>query len=145
MSPLTAIGRHNIESLKRPIVNGLTSSPLQTCHDKIRIVKTKGTYSIPTDNLPVRTYKPLPGTPTKLINGSGKLSASVTVKPIPLVNGCTSLNLNQKKDRFLSLNVLPHHDNSDAASDCSSHTSRSSSKGSRKRKNGSVNKQQFRV
>lgn len=139
LTPLTAIGKHNnIDSLKRPLLNGLHTSPVKSQHDKIRIVKTKGTYSIPSDNIPVRTYKPMPAS-NKLVNGNGKLLANVSVKAISLVNGYRPLSMNPKREGPLpSHSFLPHIDCSDTASECSSYTS--SSRGSRvKKQNGSIN------
>ncbi|XP_071487908.1 PWWP domain-containing protein 2A-like [Diadema antillarum] len=139
LSPLSTVSKHNIEPQKRPRVNGLHTN--STEHRRIRIVKTKGTYSIPSDNLPVRTYGPVPVAQPKLVNGNSKLTANVIVKPISLVNGYRSLGQTHKKESLSVLNVLPHLDNSDAASDCSSvtTTSRSSGKGGRKKRNGSLN------
>nr|XP_054766599.1 PWWP domain-containing protein 2A-like isoform X1 [Lytechinus pictus]XP_054766601.1 PWWP domain-containing protein 2A-like isoform X1 [Lytechinus pictus] len=141
LSPLSSLGKHKIDSItKRPLANGLHNSPVKTQHDKIRIVKSKGTYTIPTEKLPVRTYGPLPGSP-KIVNGGNKLVANVTVKPIPLLNGYRSVNSPQKKEKLPSApNILPPFYISDTASDCSSHTSRGSRRGSKKGKqNGSIN------
>ncbi|XP_796495.3 PWWP domain-containing protein 2A isoform X2 [Strongylocentrotus purpuratus] len=135
LSPLSSLGKHTIDSLKK--MNGLHKAPVNTQHDKIRIVKTKGTYSIPSETLSMRTYGPLPGSP-KIVNGK-KLVGNVTVKPITLLNGYRPLSIMQKK-LPCTPNILPPFEISDTASDCSSYTSRGSRKGGKKGKqNGSIN------